>query len=208
MHDDAGLGQPLHHRQELAADPRLTEEPVAERGSVAWTETYSGDSRCSSMRAELVLFEVGQRDVVAVEERQAKVVVLDVEALPHAARQLMDEAEDALVAAGVDLARARRLELEAEIGPRATQDRVAFRPATLEREAQPLEAGVEVEVDDVAEGLSVDGHDPVAGAELGARGRRPFPDGRNDHARRRGTSAAGHARGCCAGPGPPGHRAD
>lgn len=45
--------------------------------------------------------EVGQGDIVAVQKGQTGVVVLEVQRLAHAFRKLVDEAEDAFVAAGV-----------------------------------------------------------------------------------------------------------
>ena len=70
--------------QELAADPRPAEEAVAQLrvggvdGDVERREPLRLDAR------QLVLVEIGQGDVVAVQERQAEVVVLHVEALAHA----------------------------------------------------------------------------------------------------------------------------
>ena len=49
----------------------------------------------------LVLGQVGQRDVVAEQKGQAAVVVLEIQRLAHAGRQLVDKAEDAFVAAGM-----------------------------------------------------------------------------------------------------------
>ena len=201
VHHDARLGQPLHDGQELTADPRLAEEPVAEggvrgvHGDVERREPLRLDAR------ELVLLEIGQGDVVAVEKRQAEVVVLHVEALPHPARELVDEAEHALVGAGVDLARARRFELEAEVGPRAAKERAPPPAPALHGESQLLVPGVEVKIDDVAEGFAIDGHDPVAGLKPGAGRRRPLLDGGHHHARRGRASAGGHARGSRGGPG-------
>ena len=43
--------------------------------------------------------EVGERDVVTVQKRQPLVVVLEIQAFAQAARVLVDEAEDAAVAA-------------------------------------------------------------------------------------------------------------
>ena len=137
MHHDAGLGQALHDRQDLAAHARLAEKAVAELrirgvdGHVERREALLFDS------PELSVVEVGQGDVVAVEEREPEVVVLDIEAPAHPAGQLVDEAEYALVAAGVDLARVGRLELEAQVGPRPLQDRAPAPSSALDGQAEP-----------------------------------------------------------------------
>src|SRR5439155_23113897 len=104
---------------------------------------------------ELGLLQIRERDVVAVQEREAEVVVLDIEALAHAARELMDEAEHALVGAGGDLRRARRLQLEAEPRSPAPQDGRPRAPVALEGQLEPLLARMEMEVDGVAKRRAV-----------------------------------------------------
>ena len=64
---------------------------------------------------DVLVAEVGHGDEVAVEEGQAAVVVLEVEGLPHPLGELVDEAEDALVLAGVLLVHQRGLEVQTDI---------------------------------------------------------------------------------------------
>ena len=201
VHHDARLGQALHDGQELAADPRLAEEAVAQRGVGGVHGDVEGGEPLRLDARELVLLEVGQGDVVSVEKREAKVVVLHVEALPHPARELVDEAEHALVPAGVDLARARRFQLEAKVRPRAPEDSAPLRAPALHGEPQLLVPGVKVKIDDVAEGCAIDGHDAVAGPEPGAGGRRSLLDSGHHYAGHGRSSAGGHARGSRGGPG-------
>ena len=87
---------------------------------VACTDTYSGDSRYSRIRCDVALLHVRERREVSVGERQAVVVVADVEGLPKPFRQTFDEAELAAIRAAPDR---RRLELDAE--------RLAFRALDL-----------------------------------------------------------------------------
>ena len=61
------------------------------------------------------LGEAGQRGEVPVEERQAVVVVLQVQAAAHALGQLVDEAELAVVVAGPHPVEHRRVDLDAEV---------------------------------------------------------------------------------------------
>ena len=63
---------------------------------------------------EVGLGEAGEGRVVPVEERQPVVVVLHVERSAQALRQLIDEAELAVVVAGADLVEQRRIDLDAE----------------------------------------------------------------------------------------------
>ena len=101
-------------------DPRLAEEGVAQIGIGGVHRDVERREALGLDSCQLRLVEIGQRDVVAVQERQPEVVVLHVEALAHALRELVDEAEDALVGAGGDLGRPRRRELEAERRVRAS----------------------------------------------------------------------------------------
>jgi len=150
VHRDPGLGEALHHRQQLAPDPRLAEEGVAQIGigrvhrDVERREPLGLDPR------QLRLVEIGQGDVVAVQERQPEVVVLHVEALAHALRELVDEAEDALVGAGGDLGGPRRRELEAEPRSAPGHPHGTLSTVPVEGEVEGLLPRVEVEVDHVA----------------------------------------------------------
>ncbi len=49
---------------------------------------------------DLTLINVRQRDVVAEQKRKAIIIILKIERFAHAGRQLVNEAEHALVAAG------------------------------------------------------------------------------------------------------------
>src|SRR5262245_54510263 len=128
---------------------------------------------------EFRLFEVGQRDVVAVQEGKPEVVVLDVQALAHAARQLMDEAEYALVGAGRDFRWPRRFELESHSRPAAQQHRVTRSSVPLHDQLEPLVARMEMEVDRVAKPGPVDTEDTVPRPEPRA-GRRALAADRAD----------------------------
>ncbi len=48
---------------------------------------------------QIIFREVGQSDIGAVKVGETVVFILDIERTPHTARQLMDEAEDTVVAA-------------------------------------------------------------------------------------------------------------
>ena len=71
-------------------------------GSVAWMLTCSGDSRSVTTRSRSASVNRVKRGEVPVQERQAVVVVLQVQAAAHALGQLVDEAELAVVVARAD----------------------------------------------------------------------------------------------------------
>ncbi len=182
VHPDAGLGEPLHPRQDLRRAARLAEQPAAERrvrrvdGHVERRQALLDDAR------QVRLVEVGQRDVVAVEEREPEVVVLHVEASPHSLRQLVDEAEHALVGARRDLGGPGRHQLEAERGAAPPEGEGERAAVAQDLEGQALVARVELEVDRVAERVAVDREDAVAGDEPRRGGGRARADRGDDHA--------------------------
>src|SRR5439155_770002 len=181
VHADPRLREALEPREDLGGDARAPEQRVTQRrvgrvdGDVERREPLLDDA------LERRLVEIGERDVVAVEERQPEVVVLDVEAPPHPLRELVDEAEHALVRAGRDLARPGRLELDAEIGAAALERKRQRGALALDRERERLLARVEAEVDRVAEPWAVDREDAVAAGEAGPSGRGARSDAGDHH---------------------------
>ena len=83
-------------------------------GSVVWMETKSGPRRSVRMRSASSSVNRVKRGEVPVEEREPVVVVLEVQAAPHALGQLVDEAERAVVVAGADAVEDGRGDLDAE----------------------------------------------------------------------------------------------
>ncbi len=112
---DTRPGQSLEAGKDLGGVTRPPKQGVAERriggmhGDVERRQPLLDDPR------EGLLVQIAEGDVVAVQERQPKVVVLHVEAAPHSLGKLVNEAEDTLVGAGGDLTGAGGFELEAEV---------------------------------------------------------------------------------------------
>src|SRR5205807_1659228 len=94
--------------------------------------------------------EIGQRDIVAVHEREAEIVVHEVERFSHLLRLLVNEAEDALVFAGMDLV--AEIELEGEAGvlspvfPNQRRDKLTV---ALDSKTKPRLGGVKPVVQDI-----------------------------------------------------------
>jgi riboflavin biosynthesis pyrimidine reductase len=109
---------------------------------------------------------------VAVQERQAVVVVLHREARSHARRQLVDEAERAVVVAGPHAVEDRAREPEPEgLTRRLAHDDVALEPAPADLELDARLVRQELVADDVAHRLAVDAQQLVAGEQPGGRRR-------------------------------------
>lgn len=84
-------------------------------GSVVWTDTFTGEMCHLYDTVNIRIRQVGERDIVPEEEGKPAVVVLEVEAFAHAGGHLVDEAEDALVFAGVLFVHQVGLEIEADV---------------------------------------------------------------------------------------------
>ena len=119
--------------------------------------------------------ETGEGGEVPVEERQPIVIVLEIEASPHAFGQLVDEAEGAVVVTGPNPVEDGRGDLHAEWLPRTLADPyhpgqrrtgAANEDAEVARVAEPLE------IDDVARLLSVNAEELVSHGQTGAGCRR------------------------------------
>ena len=183
VHADPRLRKALQPRQDLGRHARAAEQLPAQRGigrvhrHVERRQPLLDDAR------ELRLLQVGERDVVAVQERQPEVIVLDVESLAHPLRQLVDEAEHALVGAGGDLPGPRRLQLEAELVARPPRQSQRARAAlALHGELKPRLGAVELEVDGVAQRPPVDREDAIAGRQSRRGGGRARPHRRHHDA--------------------------
>ena len=121
---------------------------------------------------EVGLGEAGEGGEVPVEKGESVVVVLQVEAAPHALRELVDEAERAVVVAGAHAVEHRALEIEPErcAGGLVDDDEL------LETAAPKLElhaglVGLDLVTDDVAHRFAVERDELVAGEEPRSVGR-------------------------------------
>ena len=121
------------------------------------------------------LGETGEGREVAVEERQPVVVVLEVEAAPHALGQLVDEAERAVVVAGPDPVEDGRGDLHPERLPRLLvdpHDPGQRRTGAANEDAEVTRVAEALEIDDVARLLPVNAEELVTHGQTGAGCRR------------------------------------
>ena len=133
---------------------------------------------------EVGLGEAGECREIPVEKREPEVVVLEVQAPAHALRQLMDEAERAVVVAGLHAIEHRMRELEPE--RRAfglADDDLLLQPAPPHLEVDLGPVGVQLVRDHVAELLAVDGEDLVSRGDAGLLRRGSGRDGKNSSGR-------------------------
>ena len=121
------------------------------------------------------LGETGERGEVPVEERQPIVVVLEVEAPPHALGQLVDEAERAVVVAGPDPVEDGRGDLHPERLPHSLadpHDPGQRRTGAPNEDAEVARVAETLEIDDVARLLPVNAEELVSHGQTGAGCRR------------------------------------
>ena len=117
---------------------------------------------------KILFAHVRQRDEVAIEERHAVIVILDRQALPHARRHLIDEAEVAAVAARTYAVKNGRGELCAEFLVIVLVEGEHFPLAVFmfDKKLDLLFGEGKAQIDDVAQLLSVDGEDLVSCRKL------------------------------------------
>ena len=133
VHGDAMIeqhAQPPQRRcaaliaQHLRPQPRISGVDA----DVERRETFGDDA------LEVGFGESGQRREIAVQEREAVVVVLEIQALAHALGQLVDEAELAMVVTGLHDRTTRRVDLETQWLTSGLDDldRQTERPAAID----------------------------------------------------------------------------
>ena len=139
-------------------------------GDEQWAEALGQDA----FRVELG--EPGERREVAVEEGQPVVVVLEVQAAPHALGQLVDEAERAVVVTRADAVEDGRGDLDARAAhPAALSTRTSRgsgAPARRDQDAEVVRVAEPLEIDDVARLLAVEAQELVAHGQSGPGCRR------------------------------------
>ena len=62
-----------------------------------------------------MLRQVGERDIIAEQKGQSAVVILEIQALTHPPGELIDKAEDALIAAGLLLIHQISIEFQSQL---------------------------------------------------------------------------------------------
>ena len=133
----------------------------------------------------LVLGQVRQRDIVAEQERQTAVVILEIQAVTHTGRQLIDEAEDALVAAGALLIHQIIGELQPQFLELLLFDAHGA-PVSLRRFHDQLQTRIRDEeaiIQHIVDLAPVDRQQLIARVQTGPRRGRAFVDGSDgDHA--------------------------
>ena len=156
VHLDAGVEQEFEPAQARRAAP-VAEQARAHVGIGGVDAHVQRPEPLGDHPLEVGFGEAGERREVSVEERQPVVVVLEVEALPHALRQLVDEAERAVVVAGPHPVEHRARELEAERRAVGLVDHErALEPAAAHLELDAWPVGVELVRDHVPQVLAVD----------------------------------------------------
>ena len=133
----------------------------------------------------LVFGQIGQGDVIAEQEGQAAVVVLEIQALPHTRRHLVDKAEYAFVPAAVLLV--HQVGGEGQPGfPAGVPVEPENPPFSLRRFDHGGQAGlvqIEAVIEHVRDFVAVEGQQPVPRPDgfAGRRTARHHPADRHRH---------------------------
>ena len=142
-------------------------------GSVLWTETWSGEMCCSSMRRQSIFAQVREGDEAAIEHRVAVVVVHDIERAAHALGDLLDETERTGVFADADPVERRVGECYAPEFVALELEVIAEQHAgALDVEDDVFGLRLKLEVERVDERQSVDADDAIARLDPELHGQR------------------------------------
>ena len=187
---DAGTDHDL--RVDLDAGAQELAQPAQARGPPGIAQHIGPQLRIRGVdrhvqRRELLvdhalqveLGEAGEGGVVAVEEGQAKVVVLDVEGAAEPLGQLVDEAEGAVVVAGADAVEDGRIDRDAQGLTLGLGDGdLVAQGSALSLEHQGHLGGVDqlLVFDDVGGFAPVDRHQLVTDGDVRSRGGRRSRD--------------------------------
>ena len=108
--------------------------------------------------------EIGQRDIIAEKEREPRVVILEIEAVPQPLRELVDKTKDAFIFAAVLLIHEVCLKLKPDIVALILMDDDQLRAAVRVLQNKPQLAVVEIEavVEHVVYLFAVDAYKLVA----------------------------------------------
>ena len=120
----------------------------------------------------LPLGEVGEGDVVALQEAEAGVVILKIQGLAHARGHLIHEAEDAVVGARAHLIHEVGVEVQTQILTLGLADGELPGGAVFVFQRQMAHGVVPVKpvVQHVHHGVAIDGQKLLAGAQTGSHG--------------------------------------
>ena len=162
---DARLHQPAQIAEGLAP-AAVGQHFAAQLGVGGVDRDVDGRDVHPDDAVDLVVVHIGQGDIVAEEEGQPLVVVLEIQAPAHAGGQLVDEAEDAPVGAGMLFIPEIGGKAAPELLPRAARHLpAALGAAHPGGEVEAWAVGVELIVQRVVDGVAVHAQQFIPGAK-------------------------------------------
>ena len=121
--------------------------------------------------------EVGKGDVIAHQERQAGVVILEIQALAHTLGQLIDEAKDALVGAALLPIHQVGLKIQAQVFALGLfNDQLHLLTVPFQHQFYLAVVAVKFIIQHVADDVTVDAHQAIAGLDAVCMGRTALVD--------------------------------
>ena len=164
VHGDAAVGKAAHDLERLAR-ARIAEQKRAQlrvrrvHGDIDGADVQVDDA------LHLALGQVRERHIIAHEEAQARVVVLEIQRRAHTRRHLVDEAEHAVVGARVGVVHEVGLKVQPQLAAEGLRHvHGVLRPVRAAQAHRQLRViGVVFIVQHIGDRVAVDGHQPVAG---------------------------------------------
>ena len=163
VHDDARLREAAHNVDALpgsfVAQHLAAQLGIRRLDGYVYGAYMQGDDALHLARGE-----VRERDIVAEEEAQARVVVLEIHGFAHTARELVNEAEHAGIRAGARLIHKIALKIEAEVAALALLHIQLILAAvrSFQADLQRLVIREELVIEHVEDLVAVDGNDSIS----------------------------------------------
>ena len=164
VHGDAAVGKAAHDLERLAR-ARIAEQKRAQlrvrgvHGDVDGADVQVDDA------LHLALGQVCERHIIAHEEAQARIVVLEIQRWAHARRHLVDEAEHAVVGARVGVVHEVGLKVQPQLAAEGLGNvhGVLCPVRAAQAHGQLRVIGVVFIIQHIGDRVAVDGHQPVTG---------------------------------------------
>ena len=164
VHGDAAVRKAPHDLERFARAGIAEQERTQLRVRRMYGDVDGADVQVDDA-LHLTLGQVRERHVIAHEEAQARVVILEIQRRAHARRHLVDEAEHAVVGARVSVVHEVGLKVQPQLAAEGLGNvhGVLCPVRAAQAHGQLRVIGVVFIIQHIGDRVAIDGHQPVAG---------------------------------------------
>ena len=164
VHGDAAVGKAPHDLERFPGAGIAEQERTQLRVRRMYGDVDGADVQVDDA-LHLALGQVRERHIIAHEEAQARIVVLEIQRRAHPRRHLVDEAEHAVVGARVSVVHEVGLKVQPQLAAEGLGNvHGVLRPVrAAQAHGQLRVIGVVFIIQHIGDRVAIDGHQPVAG---------------------------------------------